>query len=115
MIQGWLTALGGNAVLIGLELLVLGLIVATVANILGSRARAMVYAWATQGGWEITDLRRCHLFAAGQFVLPGLPVYRVALKSRSGREREAFVRVGNFMVGALSDELDVEWVKTAGR
>lgn len=115
MIQGWLDALGGNALLIGLELILLGMLVATVANILCTRARAMVYAWATHGGWEVTELRRCHFVAGGQIVLPGLPVYRVTLRSRSGRERQALVRVGNYMVGALSDELDIEWLETAGR
>jgi hypothetical protein len=91
------------------------MLVAIVANILGSRARALVYAWATHGGWEVAKCRRCFLYAGGQFVVPGLPVYRVTLKSRSGREREAVVRIGNFMVGALSDELAVQWVETAGR
>jgi hypothetical protein len=115
MIHGWLDALGGDALLIGLELVLLGMLVATAANILATRSRAMVYAWATHGGWEITQLKRCHIYAGGQVIFPGMPVYRVSLKSRSGREREALVRVGNYMVGPLSDELDIEWLETAGR
>ena len=51
MIHGWLDAFGGNALLIGLELVLLGMLVATVANILATRARSMVYAWATHWGW----------------------------------------------------------------
>ncbi len=116
MIQGWLIEmLSGNTVLVGLELLILGLFFAAIAHLLATRARGYVYVWAARGGWEITRCRRCLLVAGGQFVLPGMPVYRVTLRSRSGREREAYIRVGNYILGALSDELAIQWVETAGR
>lgn len=115
MFHGWMDALSGDAVLVGLELLIVGLIVAAVAHWVGARSRVHVYTWASHGGWEIVRCRRCHLFAGGQLILPGVPVFRVTLRSRSGRERMALVRVGNLMLGALSDELDIEWVETAGR
>lgn len=116
MSHGWLSdALSGDSVLIGLELLVLGLVVASLAHLLASRAKSLVYAWAIHGGWEITRLRRCHVVAGGRVVLPGIPVYRVSVRSRSGRERAALVRVGNLMYGPLSDEVAIEWVENAGR
>lgn len=116
MFQGWLTdALRGDPVLIGAELLLIGLIVAAIAHLLGARSRSVVYSWATRGGWDVVGCRRCLFVAGGQFVIPGLPVYRVALRSRSGRERLAFIRVGNLMLGALSDELAIEWAEPAGR
>lgn len=115
MVHGWLDALSGNAVFVGLELLIVGVAIATVANLLGSRARTLVHAWATHGGWEVVRCRRCLFVAGGQIVLPGLPVFHLTLRSRSGRERTAFVRVGNLMLGALSDELAIQWVESAGR
>lgn len=114
MLHGWF-ALSDSAIWTGVELLLLGLIVGVIAHLLTARSRAMVYSWAAHGGWEVVRCRRCHLFAGGQFILPSVPVFHVVLRSRSGRERAAIVRVGNLVFGALSDELGIEWVETAGR
>lgn len=73
------------------------------------RCRSLIGTWAEQGGWDVVDTRRC-VIATGPFaIMPGMPVYRVELASRSGRTRIAYIRCGNLLTSVLADEVAVEW------
>ena len=84
-------------------------IIAVVWLVVHARCRSLIVGWASQGGWDVVAMRRC-IVSTGPFSLvPGLPVYRVELTSRSGRTREAYIRCGNLLASVLADEVAVEW------
>jgi hypothetical protein len=83
-------------------------IIGLMIHLVHARCRALIDAWAQQGGWDVVRCRRCLLASPFAFV-PGMPVYRVQLASPSGRTRRAYVRVGNLIMSVLSDDLAVEW------
>lgn len=91
-------------------LLIIG-IFGLLQHVVMMRCRAMIDAWAWQGGWMVIKAQH-RFFRAGPFRFnPGLPVFHVTLRNSLGRERHAFVRCGHELISVLSDEMVVEWVE----
>lgn len=78
------------------------------------RAKSMLRAWATNGGFRILDFKRHYMFA-GSFHWwwlnrPYRIVFRVHVLDRAGRERFGWVRCGSNVGGVLfSNHTEVRW------
>ena len=92
------------------KLMVVVGVVGLLCQFISFRCRKSIADWASRGGWSVVSARRCWLGAPAFSFVPGTPVYRVTLESRSGRTRTAYFRCGNATLSVLSDELAVEWV-----
>lgn len=76
-----------------------------------SRSRSLLENWAASNGYQILAYERRH-FRRGPYFFrssKGHEVFYVSLRDESGRRRNAYVRCGGWMVGLLSDSVDVEW------
>ena len=96
---GWLAALATSA---------LG-IVAAIWHL--RRSRGMVQRWASQGGMELLSAQRRYL-RRGPFwwrTSKNQEVFHVTVRNADGHVRTAYVRVGGWFGGLLSDRTDVEW------
>ena len=114
MVDAWFGSMGGSP-LFWFEVVAVAAIVVMAMRMIHARCRTLIAKWADHGGWEIVGCRRCVIDSGPFPPVPGMPVYRVELKSRSGRQREAYVRCGNFTLSVLADEVAVEWVEPAAR
>lgn len=92
-----------------LRLMIIVGVVGLLTTLVHNRCRALIAEWADRGGWTVVRARRCWLPTEQFAFIPGMPVYRVTLESRSGRTRTAFFRCGNATLSVLSDDLAVEW------
>ncbi len=76
-----------------------------------SRSRRMVDRWAEENGFRLID-REYRWFFRGPFwwrTSDKMAVYHVTVEDSSGRVRRAFIRCGGWLLGLLSDRVDVEW------
>jgi hypothetical protein len=104
-----LASAAADPISFALRLLIIVGVVGLMTTLVHNRCRALIAEWANRSGWTVVKARRCW-FGTEQFTfIPGMPVYRVTLESRSGRTRMAYFRCGNATLSVLSDELAVEW------
>src|ERR1700687_4278323 len=75
-----------------------------------SRIRTLLESWAATNGLEIVK-RTSGLFRAGPFFLTlgHQVVYRLVVRDRQGNERKCWVRLGSFLMGILSDNVEGKW------
>ncbi len=111
MFETWFGSMGGSP-LFWFEVSLVAAMIVTVVWLIHGRCRTLISKWAAHGGWEIVGCRRCVIDSGPFPLVPGMPIYRVELKSRSGRQREAYVRCGNFTLSVLADEVAVEWIES---
>ena len=105
-----LASAAADPISFAVRLMIIVGVVGLLATLVHNRCRALIHDWAGRGGWSVLGLRRCWFGAPGFAFIPGMPVYRVTLMSRSGRTRTAHFRCGNLTLSVLSDELAIEWV-----
>lgn len=115
MIHAWFASAVADPILFGTKLLLAAGVLGLLASVIRTRCVVLIEQWAERGGWEVVACRRCLLGAKPFAFTPGMPIYRVELKGPSGRQREAYIRCGNFAMSVLSDELAVEWVEADSR
>ena len=115
MLFHWIASAVADPLLLGSKLLLIGGLLGLVATLINARCQLLIAQWASRGGWDLIGCRRCFFGARPFGFLPGMPIYRVELKNRSGRQREAYVRCGDLTWSILSDALAVEWVEADGR
>jgi hypothetical protein len=76
------------------------------------RSARIVHEWAERHGYAVSSLRRKWLWP-GRFLFRSTSiqrVYDVTVIDKNGRYLHAQVRVGNWFLGALLDEVRVEWI-----
>lgn len=79
-----------------------------------SRAKALLYSWAAESGFQILSFDKRYMFGTGPFKWwtnsRNQIVYYVRVRDRDGRERSAWVRCGNYFGGVLfSKRTEVKW------
>jgi hypothetical protein len=87
------------------------------------RAKAVLRAWATKGGFQILAFQKTNITGRGPFNWwtnsPNQAIYHIRVRDREGRERSAWVRCGSYFGGVLfSNKAEVRWEVTrepAGR
>ena len=78
------------------------------------RARAVLRAWAGEGGFQILRFQRTNITGRGPFGWwtngPHQAIYHIRVRDREGRERSCWVRCGSFFGGMLfSNKTEVKW------
>jgi hypothetical protein len=75
-----------------------------------SRSWKIVKQWAHDNDMELIEVQRRFL-RRGPYWCTGncQDVFRVTVRDGSGQERSGYVRVGGWLLGLLSDQVDVEW------
>lgn len=76
-----------------------------------SRSKHILRDWARRNGFEIVSAER-RFFFRGPFwwrTGKGHEVFRVTVRDGEGQVRSAYVRVGGWWGGMLSDQASVEW------
>lgn len=99
-------------ILIGL--LVVGAIVMSLLWHTG-RSQTLISRWAAEQGFEVLACQYRLMFR-GPFswsTSKGQTVYRVTVRDRAGRLRYGWVRCGSWLLGLLSDRVEVRWERTA--
>ena len=76
-----------------------------------SRAEEMIEGWATAQGLRILERQTCWFFKGPFFWTTSRSqlVYYVTVMDGAGVTRRAYVRLGGWMFGLLSDRVDVKW------
>jgi hypothetical protein len=76
-----------------------------------SRSRFLLQQWAQENGYRILSSEHRHLVRGPFFwtTSKGQTVYRVEIQDRDGRTRSGWVRCGSWMLGLLSDKVQVRW------
>ncbi len=82
-----------------------------------SRAKAILRAWAAEGGFQILGSEKSYMIGTGPFKWwtnsRNQIVYHVRVRDREGRERSAWVRCGSYLGGVLfSQKAEVRWEET---
>jgi hypothetical protein len=75
------------------------------------RAHTLLLAWRVANGYEIIS-RKWAGFRVGPFPLAALghqAVYRLLVRDREGKEHICWIKLGDFVVGLLSNEVEVKW------
>jgi hypothetical protein len=90
-------------------LLVLAGFVGLLGHLVSQRARSAVFAWAAANGYDVLALDRRRVRTGPFSVWVGLPIFHVVVADRGGREREGYLRCGDWLMGVLSDEVEVAW------
>ena len=98
---------------IGGLLLVVLLIAGAMAGLVFhfSRAGTLLDRWAASNGFVILE-REWRPLVRGPFFFTtskGQEVYRVVVRDRVGTIRKGYVRCGGFLLGMLSDNVEVRW------
>ena len=92
---------------------VIAIIVSIAVQVRGEEAsRQHIESWAASEGLELVSIKR-RWFWPGPFFLrtsESHRVFEVVVLDGRDRYRHGVVRVGGWVVGALSDRVDVEWV-----
>ena len=73
------------------------------------KARSFLEDWARENGQQLIDCER-RSFLRGPFFLTTSNyqiVYRITVEDQSGQKRRGYARVGGWMTGLFSDEVDV--------
>jgi hypothetical protein len=78
------------------------------------RARAVLRAWAAEGGFQILRFQKTNITGRGPFGWwtnrPHQAIYHIRVRDREGRERSCWVRCGSFFGGVLfSNKTEVKW------
>ena len=79
-----------------------------------SRAKAILQAWAAEGGFQILGREKSYMIDTGPFKWwtngRSQIIYHVRVRDREGRERSAWVRCGSYLGGVLfSRKAEVRW------
>ena len=82
-----------------------------------SRAKAILRAWAADGGFQILTFQKSYMIGTGPFKWwtnsRGQIVYHVHVRDTEGRERSGWVRCGSYLGGVLfSKQAEVRWDET---
>jgi hypothetical protein len=75
------------------------------------RASGMLREWARERGYELLSYQYCG-FWRGPFwfwTSKGQMVYYIQVRQPDGSVRGGYVRLGNWFVGMLADEVEVAW------
>jgi len=76
-----------------------------------SRSEAIIRKWAVQNGFTVFA-SKSRPFVRGPFFLrsdPRQTVYNVTIRDQSGQDRSAWVRCGGWLLGLVSDDIEVVW------
>lgn len=75
------------------------------------RASAMLASWAAAGGYQLIESEPRYLRTGPYFWRHsrGQLVYRVTVIDPRGWRRGGYVRLGGWLLGLLSDQVDVTW------
>jgi len=72
----------------------------------------VVENWAKKEGYKIID-SELRWVKTGPFFLSGTSrqqrVFLVTLGSKEGKKKKAWIRVGGYVLGLLSDQIDIKW------
>jgi hypothetical protein len=72
----------------------------------------VVEEWAKRGGYKILD-SELRWVKTGPFFLSGTSrhqrVFLVTLENEDGKHLKAWIRVGGYLLGLLSDKIDIKW------
>lgn len=79
-----------------------------------SRAKALLHAWAADGGFHILSFQKSYMIGTGPFKWwtnsRNQIVYQVRVRDTEGRERSGWVRCGCYFGGVLSSkQVEVRW------
>jgi hypothetical protein len=67
--------------------------------------------WAAKSGFELISAER-RSFRRGPFFFftsEDQEVYRITVRDQDGQTREGYARTGGWILGQLSDRVEVEW------
>ncbi|MBI3857289.1 MAG: hypothetical protein HY293_16505 [Planctomycetes bacterium] len=72
---------------------------------------AMLERWAKANGFEIASSEDCWFFKGPYFwsATRGQKVYRISVRDRNGKLRSGYACCGGYLLGTLSDHVDVTW------
>jgi hypothetical protein len=67
--------------------------------------------WAQTQGYELLSVERRSMFRGGfsWTTSKGQEVFRITIRDQDGHVRKGYVRVGGYVLGQLSDNIDVKW------
>jgi hypothetical protein len=106
MIDRVLPSIGPAAVILGVLVLMV-IIIAWRAQ----RSHGLLAHWAEENGYQI--LRQEHrLLRRGPYFFSATSdqaVYYVVVTDHFGRERRGYVRLGGWLLGLFSNQVDVQW------
>ena len=76
-----------------------------------SRGTSLLEGWASSAGLEILRQEECWFFKGPFFWTSSKSqrVYRVTVRDGAGRTRSGYVRCGGYLMGMMSDNVDVRW------
>ena len=94
-------------------ILVLFVIVIGIAMSFGRYAKAssILEDWARENGYALISSERRSLFRGPFFLTTSKSqlVYHIVVEDANGLRRSGYARVGGWMIGLLSDNVDVRW------
>ncbi|MFD0893284.1 hypothetical protein KBB96_17820 [Luteolibacter ambystomatis] len=76
-----------------------------------SRARTLLEEWADSSGFRLLESEKRDFFK-GPFFWGSSKlqvVYRITVCDRSGRERQGWVRCGDWFFGLMGSQVEVKW------
>ena len=76
-----------------------------------SHSSDRLQTWASENGYTLVSVERRQMFRGGYSFTTGKgqEVFRVTVRDGEGRTRSGYVRVGGWVMGQLSDNIDVKW------
>jgi hypothetical protein len=76
-----------------------------------SRSGSLLQRWAEGNGYRLVRQEYRHLFKGPFFWTSsrGQTVYYVTVEDREGKRRSGWVRCGGWLLGLLSDNVEVRW------
>jgi hypothetical protein len=76
-----------------------------------SRSSSLLEQWAEQNGYRIITQQYRYFFKGPFFwtTSEGQTVYYVTIEDGQGHRRSGFVRCGGWLLGLLSDNVEVRW------
>jgi hypothetical protein len=82
-------------------------------HLVGNRCAELIFRWAADHGITIVRYHKRYVRTGPFKWTPGVPVYHVTIDAGGGKTRHAFLRLGNPVLGVISDEVEVAWVRPA--
>jgi hypothetical protein len=76
-----------------------------------AKANSVLEEWARENGYSLISAERKSLFRGPFFFTSSKSqlVYYISVEDAAGNRRSGYARVGGYMVGLLSDRVDVRW------
>jgi hypothetical protein len=75
------------------------------------RSHSLIHLWAERNGYRLLESNYCWFFKGPFFWTSskGQTVYRVSVQDQRGHRRTGWVRCGSWMLGLLSENVEVRW------